>query len=119
MQNLAVLLQILLAPLPLAVFIAYVSWQPVDKNNLRPYSGAILGAMIFFAIGIGCIVAISHLLNMIQLKQLKIAFPLFINSLVISLYVVNYYYVRSIVLAGSLSGISFGAVLYFVFFMEI
>jgi len=117
-QDVVLLLLILSAPIPLTVFMAFA--MAVSNNDItsKDYSGNTFNAIIFLIVGFVFIFVITLILKeYLYEDNMKIGFPLFVNSAVISLYVVNYYQVRSISLAGFLTGASFGVVLYVVFLM--
>ncbi|KOR29030.1 hypothetical protein TI05_15815 [Achromatium sp. WMS3] len=121
-QDIGLLLLVILAPIPLTIFVAYILAIPIENQGdvvTRPYIGKAWKAVLFVIIGSLLIMALAHTIKAeLTTSPTKIMFPLLVNSSVISLYVVDYYQFRSASLAGFLTGVSFGMVLYFIFFIN-
>lgn len=106
-------LAILLSPLPLTVFIAFVF--SAKKINIEEKSN-ILTAVLSLIVGF----IISFLFMMgvwsnTQHYTIQVILPLFVNASMLSLYILNFFHLKSSNLAGFITGLSMANVIYIIF----
>ncbi len=117
-QDVILALLVLIAPIPITIFISFIMARPSRDTKEREDSENMVNALFFLLFGVVFIFVIMELFRKVLSEgSAKITFPLFINSSVISLYVVNYYHIRSATLAGFVTGTSFGIVFYVIFLL--
>ncbi|MBN1599900.1 MAG: hypothetical protein JW894_16510 [Bacteroidales bacterium] len=113
-RELVRMFMVLILPLPVALFFAYVASSGKKQEKKISRKDIIISILIFIGTTLMILLAISRFdkISNVIFRELRIL-PLFLNTVVTFAYSINYLLIKNLRLSGVLSGLLLGFAIYF------